>query len=1314
MAQQNRNGKRGAKRTPPGAEASQNGDFLPASPKSALKHSGMPLIIGLGASAGGLDAFKSFLSKMPPQSGFAFVLVQHLDPQHKSLLSELLGKQTEMPVTQAEDGMAVVADHVFVIPPNAVLTISDGILHVVSPAPPREHRRPIDTFFVSLAEDQGENAVCIILSGSGSDGTAGLSAIKEHGGLTLAQAGIDETALLGMPSSAAATGLVDYVMPVEAMPEKLVDYGHHLARAVEQKDDDGTRRDAKDYLVKICALLRTRLGHDFSEYKDKTLIRRIQRRMQVLQIDNVPAYIERLRKEPVELELLFHDLLIGVTQFFRDPDAFADLQDKVVPKLLENRDADNPIRVWIPGCATGEEAYSIAILLREAIAARDLTIPVHLFGTDLDANSVTIARHGRYRKGLTGVSAERLERWFVEEGDGYCVRKDIRDMCVFSPHDLVRDPPFSKLDLISCRNVLIYLNASLQDRLARTFHYALKPSGYLFLGNSESLSRQGRLFAILDKKHRLFQRRDDVAAVLPAIVRPGNGSGTAGTDTTHPANVDTGRIVAARIEHHARHALEKFFPAYMVINRRYDILQFSGQTGNYVEPAPGAASFNLFKILKKELQSAAQMAVQKAVETQQPVVQEKVIAGAGGGSRIVDLIVTPISEPTDGLLVVAFQDRGPISGAETRAGTAEPAAKAQVLDRELHAVRAQLQTTIDELATANEEMKSANEEYQSVNEELQSTNEELETSKEELTSINEELQTVNSELSSKNEALNRANSDLKNLLDSTQIATIFLDSHLRIKNFTPAMSEIFPVRDSDRGRPITEIVTRLVYDDLRRDVKKVLRTLTVIEHEVTGIVGDTAFLMRIRPYRTIDDMIDGVVVTFVDISERKRRESERAMLAAIVDSSSDAIVGKNLQGTITSWNKGAEQLFGYTADEVIGKTISILEHAEEENEMMGRIRQGERIENYETIRRGKGGSLIDIALTVSPIRNSDGHIIGASNMAHDVTESKRRNNDSARLAAIVESSADAIVSKDLDGVIQTWNRGAEELFGYTVEEAVGQSIRMLVPPDRPEEEDEILARLRRGERIEHFETVRRRKDGSSIDISLTISPIRDAGGRIIGASKVARDITERRRAEALRTLMVDELNHRVKNTLATVQSIAAQSMQGVDVDPRFREVFESRLVALSKVHDLLTRDSWDGAALRELLLAELDPYRSNDHARIAIEGPDVKLPPKAAVALAMAFHELATNAAKYGALSNESGRIAVSWYIDGASPEALQMKWMESGGPPVQPPNRRGFGSRLIERGLALELNGHARLEFEPSGVVCVIEMPAPRGGGGR
>ncbi|HEX5464136.1 MAG TPA: CheR family methyltransferase, partial [Burkholderiales bacterium] len=1163
-----------------------------------------------------------------------------------------------------------------------------------------------------LAQDQGENAVCIILSGSGSDGTMGLRAIKEHGGLTLAQAGFDETALLGMPSSAAATGLVDHVMPVGEMPAKLIDYARHLARVVLHKDGDGTRRDAQDYLVKICALLRTRLGHDFSGYKDKTLIRRIQRRMQVLQIDNVPAYIEHLRGEPVELDLLFHDLLIGVTQFFRDPDAFAALQDKVVPKLLENKDANTPIRIWVPGCATGEEAYSIAILLREAIAARDITVPVHIFGTDLDANSVAIARRGGYRKTLTGVSAERLERWFVEEGDEYCVRREIRDMCVFSVHDLVKDPPFSKLDLISCRNVMIYLNTGLQDRLARTFHYALQPGGYLFLGNSESLSRQGQLFTVLDKTQRLFQRRDEVAATLPAIEYPG----VAGrTEAARPANADMNRAMTARIEQHARYALERFFPAYMVINRHHDVLQFSGQTGKYVEPAPGAASFNLFRILKKDLQPAVQAAVQKATETHQVVVQEKLIAGLDGGSRIIDLIVAPLSEPADGLLAVAFRDHGS-AGAGIPSSVAGSALDAEVFDRELHSVRAQLQTAIDDLAIANEELKSSNEEYQSVNEELQSTNEELETSKEELTSINEELQTINSELNAKVEALNQANSDLKNLLDSTQIATLFLDSHLRIKNFTPAMSEIFPIRDGDRGRPITEIATRLSYEGLRRDVKKVLRTLSFIEREVVDVAGDATFLIRILPYRTIDNVIDGAVLTFVDITERRRRENESARLAAIVASSQEPIIALALDGRITHWNRAAEKLFGAGVGEVVGKSLfaAIPETEAIEEQVLEKMRHGGGIRHYEIERQTGSGTPLYIDFSFFSVVGETGKVTGIAIIVHDISERRRRGNESARLAAIVASSNDAIVSKDLNGIIETWNGGAKHLFGYAANEVIGKSIRILLPPDRATEEDDILAHIRRGEPVDHFETVRRRKDGSMVDISLTVSPIKGADGSVVGASKIARDITERRRAEATQALMMDELNHRVKNTLATVQSIAAQSMQGIDVDSRFREMFEARLAALSTVHDLLTRNNWDSVSLRELLIDELDIYWPKKRTRIVIKGPDVSLTAKPAIVLGMAFHELATNAAKYGALSNAAGKVTVTWDVNRgkASPGVLALNWVESGGPPVRRPQRKGFGSRLIGRGLPLELDGRARLEFEPSGLVYTIEMPLSAAGG--
>ena len=1184
MAQRQRNGKR-------------SGDGGPATQKNAASTAPdvtapMPLqgvnltprlLVGLGASAGGLDAFKSFFANMPPKSGMAFVLVQHLDPHHKSLLVELMSSHTEMPVVQAADGMAVAADRVYIIPQNAVLTIKAGTLRVATPAPPREHRKPIDMFFASLAEDQAEKAVCIILSGSGSDGSQGLKAIKEHGGFTLAQAGFDETALLGMPSSAAATGLVDEVLPVEEMPTRLLAHAQHLGRTGDQKAPDGTRRDAAEHLTRICALLRARLGHDFSQYKQNTLARRVQRRMQVLQIDNVPEYIERLRNEPNQLDLLFRDLLIGVTQFFRDPEAFAALEREVMPKLFEKKRDGDPVRIWIPGCATGEEAYSIAILVKEAMVKREAELLVQIFATDLDGQAVATARHGRYRKPVSGVSPERLERWFADEGDDCCLIPGIRQMCVFSTHDIVRDPPFSKLDLISCRNLLIYLEATLQNRLLRTFHYALRPSGYLFLGVSEGVTHQQRLFAVLDKKHRLFQRRDDVRASLPSSIL--------GPLPAHPSSgvAQAAPVIGDDVDQRARHALEKYSPAYVVINRQHQVLRFSGRTGYYIEHSPGAASLDLFNILRRDLLPTVRAAVQKAFVSRRPVVHEDLVIAINDHSKIVNLIIEPISGEADAeLYAVAFQDRGLVRRESTPTETAETAdARAQALERELRGTRTQLQSTIDDLETANEELKSANEEYQSVNEEFQSANEELESSKEELQSMNEELNTVNSELNAKNEALNEANSDIKNLFDSTQIATLFLDNDLRIRNFTAAITEVFHVRAGDRGRPINEIATLLSYTDLASDVKKVLRSLSMIEREVAVARDGATFVMRIRPYRTVSDVIAGAVITFVDISERKRYEEERV-----------------------------------------------------------------------------------------------------------------------RLAAIVDFSDDAIISKDLTGVIATWNRGAERLFGYAAEEVVGKPITILYPPDRLDEGSEILARIGRGERIDHFETIRRRKDGSLVDISLTVSPVKDAEGRIIGASKIAQDITERRHSDDLRTLMVDELNHRVKNTLATVQSIAAQSLKGIS-DIESRETFDARLVSLSRTHDLLARDSWEGASLRELLLQELEPYRAEDGTRFTVEGPDFALRPKAALALGLAFHELATNAAKYGALSTREGRIRVTWDIPNASaPGALRLKWAETGGPPVTNIAHKGFGSVLIERGLALELDAKVELDFDPGGLVCTVEVP--------
>jgi two-component system, chemotaxis family, CheB/CheR fusion protein len=1148
----------------------------------------LPMIVGIGASAGGLDAFKSFFARMPHDSGMAFILIQHLNPSHKSILTELIARQTAMRVAEAEDGMGVRPNTIFIIPPDATLTIRGGVLHVTKPAPPRESRYPIDAFFNSLAEDQGENAVCIVLSGTGSDGTSGLRAIKHQGGLTMAQAGFDHIALTGMPLSAAATGLVDHLMQVDDMPAQLVEYHRHLAGVAALKNGEGARRDTGDHLQTISALLKAATGHDFELYKQNTLGRRVQRRMQVLHIDTVPQYIERLRKDHLQLDLLFREFLIGVTQFFRDPQAFEALRVTAMPMLLANEETPDQLRIWIPGCATGEEAYSIAIVLKEEMERKGAALRVQIFGTDIDDNAIAIARAGYYPKSLAGLSPEQIERWFAPRGDGYCPVKQIREMCMFSVHSVTRDPPFSKLDLISCRNLLIYLGGALQERVVRTFHYALRSGGVLMLGPSEGVTRGSKLFAAIDKRQRLFQRRDmDTPVRLPAFPAALPGP------RMHPSSVSPAIIGGRdeRIDKNARNVMEKYSPAFLVIDQQYEVLRFSGgEVGRYLEPAAGAPSSSVFGLLRRALRPIVRGIAQKVFSEGRSILQEQVSITIDGRNRVLTIIGEPITAGRDdaGLCVIAFQELVHVQNKRKKLADGVVGSNAEAIEEELRTAKASLLTASADLETANEEAASAGEEYQSVNEELQSSNEELETAKEEMQSINEELQTVNAELNSKNDLLIRSNSDLQNLLDSTEIATIFLDEDLRVKGYTPGMKELFHLRDADRGRPLDEIVSRLAYGDLKDDVLSVLTTLTFVEREVDIAKSGATFIMRIRPYRTIDRGIDGVVITFVDISHRKRTEETLREHASIVEFSTDALVSLTLAGVVRSWNPGAERLFGCGASEAIGRLIS---------DVAGLDWVGEQI------------------------------------------------------AAIEDAKAGKVVGP--------------------------------------------------------FETIAMRQDGAHLDVELTLMPILGSNDAVAALAMSARDIGERKNADTHRTLLLRELSHRVKNALATVQSIATQTLKGAPTPEAFGISFSSRLMALANTHDLLTQGEWQGATLGDVIEAELAPYQSDSNPRWRGEGPSIMLDAKTALALGMALHELATNAAKYGAFSMLSGRVEVNWERRNEEKgDRLHVSWTEVDGPRVEKPRRKGFGTRLIGDGLAYELDGQVDLDFNPEGLRCVIDVP--------
>ncbi|MEI9938269.1 MAG: chemotaxis protein CheB [Pseudomonadota bacterium] len=952
-------------------------------------------IVGIGASAGGLAAFEAFFSGMPAHadSDMAFVLVQHLAPDHKSILVELVKRYTRMEVFEVEDGMRVLPNCAYIIPPNRDMALLNGTLHLLEAVAQRGQRLSIDFFFRSLAQDQRERAMCVVLSGSGSDGTQGVRAIKAEGGMAMAQ-NPDSTEYDGMPRSAIGTGLIDYTLPPAEMPAQLIAYAARALGKVTRRDLQPAAK-SDDVLKRIFVLLRAHTGHDFSQYKQNTIGRRVERRMAVQQIEHVDQYLRYLQETPAEIDALFRDLLIGVTNFFRDKEAFEALQKQLTP-VLATKPADSPLRVWTTGCSTGEEAYSLAILLREQMDALKKTFKVQVFATDIDARAIDTARAGVYPASIaTDVSPERLARFFSVEDGGYRIHKNIRDLLIFSEHDVIKDPPFSKLDLVSCRNLLIYMGQELQRKLIPLFHYALNSSGLLLLGSSETVGDFTELFAPVDRKAKLYQWQGDSRASKHASFGrflPSSNENLAGSSHARPSP----RASGLPLRELAERVLLSRAPVGALVNEQGDLLYLHGQTGKFLEPSPGEAVLSILKMARQGLRQDLTSALRRAAAQNEFVSCPNVRVKTNGDFTTINLSVEPVSfdNPSadrPSLFLVAFEEvsaagHEPVPAHDGGPPT-EPSSDAErQIARLMHELRAKdehLLASHEQMQTSNEELRSSNEELQSTNEELQSTNEELETSKEELQSVNEELATVNSELQTKVTDLSRANNDMNNLLAGTGVGTVFVDHQLCIQRFTPAVTQLINLIRSDIGRPLAHIVNNLQgYVRLVLDVQEVLDTLTPKEVEVQTHAG-AWHLLRIRPYRTLENVIEGAVITFMEVTEQKRaqailleNESLRRM-AAVMRDAGDAITVQALDGRILAWNQTAVKRYGYTESEALAMNIHSLFPENQRQAaltVISRLIQAEVLEPYRAQRLTKDAKIIAISLTATALLNESGQV----------------------------------------------------------------------------------------------------------------------------------------------------------------------------------------------------------------------------------------------------------------------------------------------------------------------------------------------------